>query len=99
MFFFNFRSFIYLFFLLYPFLKMIRSKFCFDMQKVDFAVGAFTMTKARSDVIDFMTPIVEEPCSFILQLPVEDKLSLFIRPFHVRQLLLNILGSAERAHF
>ena len=51
---------------------------------MDFAIASFTLTKARSEVIQFLTPIVEEPCSFILQLPVEDKLSLYIRPFHVR---------------
>ena len=58
---------------------------CF--QRVDFAVSLLTISKDREDVMDFLTPIVAEPCSFFVKIPEEDRFLIFLKPFKVNILL------------
>ena len=39
------------------------------MQEVDFAAGSITITKDRSDVVNFMTPFWFEPYSLMIGIP------------------------------
>ena len=39
------------------------------LQEVDFAAGSITITKDRSDVVDFMTPFWFEPYSLMIRIP------------------------------
>ena len=54
-----------------------------SFQEIDFGIGAFTITKARAEAVDFMTPYWEEHLSFIVKLPAANTIMLFINPFKV----------------
>ncbi len=53
------------------------------MQEADFAVPAFTITKERAEVVDYMAPIWDEKTSLLARVPQPDKLLTYLKPFQV----------------
>ena len=54
-----------------------------DIQEVDFAVGAFTITKERLEAVNFLSPFWEEPSAMMIKMPDDNKFNMYMRPFHV----------------
>lgn len=53
-------------------------------QEADFAASPFAVTAQRALVVDYMTAFTEGSSTFMLQVPQEDNLTLYIKPFQVR---------------
>ena len=58
------------------------------MQEVDFGAGTFAFTKDRLEVINYMTPFLEEPGTFIIRSPQGNTMTLYLNPFHVSETIL-----------
>ena len=52
-------------------------------QEADIGVNAFTVTYSRAQVVDFTMPFWEEASSFLIKIPDENKLTLYLKPFKV----------------
>ena len=66
------------------------------MQEVDFAAGSITITKDRSDVVDFMTPFRFEPYSLMIRIPEENTWRVYTNLFSVSEMLDPIFGREIR---
>ena len=54
-----------------------------NLQEAHFAVGDFTVTKARSEVVDFMASYFDENNVFIVKYLQEDNMMAYFNPFKV----------------
>ena len=52
-------------------------------QEVDFAVDDLSVTKERSEVVDFITPFWIECVSLAIKTPEENNLTIYVRVFSV----------------
>ena len=52
-------------------------------QEADFGVAQITVTRNRSDVVDFMNPFWQESQTFMIKMPTEDKIMLYANLFKV----------------
>ncbi len=57
---------------------------------MDFAVGAFTITKERLEAVNFLSPFWEEPSAMMIRMPDDNKFTMYMRPFHVSKVILII---------
>ena len=54
-----------------------------NLQEVDFAASSITITKGRSDVVEFMTPFWFEPFTLMIRIPEENTWSVYTKLFSV----------------
>ena len=62
------------------------------LQEVDFAAGSITITKDRSDVVNFMTPFWFDPYSLMIGIPEKNTWRVYTNLFSVSQMLVVISG-------
>ena len=56
-------------------------------QEVNFGIGEIALTKGRSNVVDFMTPFYEYSATFMIKVPDENKLWIYLKIFKVSNFL------------
>ena len=60
-------------------------QFLYFSQEVDLGIAIFTITKDRSEAVEFLTPFWEDSLTFLVRIPKEDKTLLYLSPFTVSQ--------------
>ena len=58
-------------------------QFVYFSQEVDLGIAIFTITKDRSEAVEFLTPFWEDSLTFLVRIPKEDKTLLYLSPFTV----------------
>ena len=53
------------------------------LQEVDLAVAPFVFTPSRAKAVQFLFPLEEAEHSFIIKVPTENTLTMYLRPFQV----------------
>lgn len=55
------------------------------MQRADIAVGVFSVTHSRSQVVDFSVGFLEEPATILIPPPAqESRLLVYAKPFQLQ---------------